>query len=88
MDESPKPTKVSEPSAAYAAEAAVPPDVLSQVENRAWCGWFVRDDFVPQTRADTVFCLDNFCKHGDFALWKTAKKLKQCLKGVWPEIVV
>lgn len=47
--------------------------------NRLQCGWYVRSDFVPNSRADLRRCLTLLQKHGDRATYVRSRKLLKCL---------
>lgn len=47
--------------------------------NRLRCGWFLRDDLVPETHDDLVRCLRLMARHGDRATFVLARKLQKCL---------
>jgi hypothetical protein len=47
--------------------------------NRLRCGWFLRDDLVPETRDDLARCLRLMARHGDRATFVLARKLQKCL---------
>jgi len=47
--------------------------------NRLQCGWFMRDNFIPETRDDFCRCLDLLAKQGDRATYVLARKLIKCL---------
>jgi len=47
--------------------------------NRLRCGWFVRSDFVPETRDDLLRCLHLMAQHGDRNTFVLARKLEKCL---------
>ncbi len=47
--------------------------------NRLACGWFVRDDLVPETPDELVRCLRLMIRHGDRATFVQARKLLRCL---------
>jgi hypothetical protein len=62
----------------------IPIDVRQQVlalweNNRLQCGWFLRDNFVPDTRDELYRCLTLLAKHGDRATYVLARKLLKCL---------
>jgi hypothetical protein len=70
-------------SAAIHSET-VPLNVRDQIlalweRNRLQCGWFVRPDHVPETRADFRRCLELLGKHGDRATYVLSRKLLKCL---------
>jgi hypothetical protein len=48
-------------------------------DNRLRCGWFVRDNFMPETKADFRRCLTLLAKHGDRATYVLSRKLLKCL---------
>ena len=47
--------------------------------NRLRCGWFLRRDFVPETRDDLLRCLHLLARHGDRNTFVLARKLEKCL---------
>ncbi len=47
--------------------------------NRLQCGWFLKADFVPQTRDDFLRCLALLAKHGNRETYIRARKLLKCL---------
>jgi hypothetical protein len=47
--------------------------------NRMSCGWFAREDFVPQTPAEGACCLGWLKKHGNRETYISARKLEKCL---------
>lgn len=47
--------------------------------NRLRCGWFLRDDLVPETPEDVLRCLRLLVLHGDRATFVRARKLQKCL---------
>jgi len=47
--------------------------------NRLRCGWFLRSDFVPETRDDLLRCLHLLARHGDRTTFVLARKLEKCL---------
>ncbi len=62
----------------------VPTDVRRDTQalwnrNRLRCGWFLRDDLVPETRDDLALCLRLLARHGDRATFIEARKLQRCL---------
>jgi hypothetical protein len=59
-------------------------DIKKQVlelweKNRLRCGWFIRPDFIPQTREDFFYCLELITKQGDRTTYVLARKLLKCL---------
>ncbi|HCM25744.1 MAG: hypothetical protein A2Z99_08675 [Treponema sp. GWB1_62_6] len=48
-------------------------------ENRLRCGWFIRDDYMPETLDDFSRCLTILAKHGDRKTYILARKLMKCL---------
>jgi len=59
-------------------------DIREQVlalweRNRLQCGWFIRDNFMPETRDEFRSCLDMLAKQGDRATYVLARKLIKCL---------
>ena len=72
-------TDPNEPRAEYA-----PADVRRTIQtlwqrNRLCCGWFLRDDLIPETRDDLARCLRLMVRHGDRATFVLARKLQKCL---------
>jgi len=64
--------------------SAVPTEVKQRTlalweNNRLQCGWFVRQDFVPRTRADFARCLNLMARHGDRATYVLSRRLMKCL---------
>ena len=47
--------------------------------NRLFCGWFLRQDFVPRTDDDLIRCAKLLEKHGDRQTYVTVRKLMKCL---------
>ncbi len=47
--------------------------------NRLQCGWFLRDNFIPETRNELSRCLTMLAQHGDRATFVLARKLLKCL---------
>ena len=63
---------------------AAPLEVLKETQalwerNRLRCGWFLREDLVPETRDDLARCLQLMVRHGDRATFVLARKLQKCL---------
>jgi hypothetical protein len=61
-----------------------PADVLKETQalwkqNRLRCGWFLRDDMVPEKHDDLARCLRLLARHGDRATFILARKLQRCL---------
>lgn len=48
-------------------------------ENRATCGWFVREDFVPYTADECKRSLNWIKDKCDRKTWVLARKIEQCL---------
>ncbi len=48
-------------------------------QNQLRCGWFIREDLVPETHEDLVRCLQLLARHGDRATFVMARKLQRCL---------
>lgn len=62
----------------------VPADIREQTltlweHNRLSCGWFLRENFIPKTRAEFSRCLSLLAQHGDRATYVLARKLMKCL---------
>jgi hypothetical protein len=47
--------------------------------NRLRCGWFMRDDFIPETRDELLRCLELLMMRGDRETYIAARKLVKCL---------
>ena len=47
--------------------------------NRLRCGWFLRDDLIPETRDELTRCLRLMVRHGDLATFVLARRLQKCL---------
>lgn len=47
--------------------------------NRLRCGWFLREDFCPETADDFARCLTLLQQHGDRKTYVMARKLRKCL---------
>jgi hypothetical protein len=63
---------------------SIPLDVRQQVlalweRNRLQCGWFLRDNLIPETRDEFYHCLELLAKQGDRATYVLARKLMKCL---------
>jgi hypothetical protein len=63
---------------------AIPVDVREQAlalweRNRLQCGWFMRENFMPETRDEFRRCLNLIAKQGDRANYVLARKLIKCL---------
>jgi hypothetical protein len=68
----------------HTGRTAVPADVRRKTQalwerNRLRCGWFLRDNLVPETRDDLARCLRLLARHGDRATFVLARKLQKCL---------
>jgi hypothetical protein len=68
----------------HTGRTAVPADVRKETQalwerNRLRCGWFLRDNLVPETRDDLARCLRLLARHGDRATFVLARKLQRCL---------
>ena len=62
----------------------LPADILLETQalwkqNRLRCGWFLRDDLIPENPDDLARCLRLLARHGDRATFIRARKLQRCL---------
>lgn len=48
-------------------------------KNRLFCGWFLRQDFIPHTDDELIRCAKLLEKHGDRQTYVTVRKLMKCL---------
>jgi hypothetical protein len=68
-----------------AIQAGVIPSAIMEQASALWeanrlqCGWFLKADFVPQTRDDFLRCLALLAKHGNRETYIRARKLLKCL---------
>ena len=64
-----------------APDKSTAPDEIRALwkKNRLRCGWFMRDNFVPETRDELLRCLDLLMARGDRETYIMARKLLKCL---------
>lgn len=67
------------------SKTSPPPAIVKQQVQQLWkqnqsqCAWFMRGDFVPETKDDLLRCLQKLALNGDRTTYVKARKLIKCL---------